>query len=341
MLLPFLAPVAEAADVVGDFLTQNPAQNMTFDTALGLFEGVIRHMKATNPSFKATFESNETAMRDLISSSIRAYLRDQSSLQTHNYFGADIEERVKQVKDSGSAIDFVIDRKTALGVAIATVVSILAALLGVIVSLPQSQNFYRDLKMACTQVTVGVLKAVIDITIASLTDVLAIVSSILLFLPKLLGAEEFINKMPVLRKMNQLATRRMRSYENTFEDFAKFGLMIKLRVLGMDVKNMTQEDKFRLIEMMDRMVKHQATDPNFNASMNEALESCLNSEDQERLIEVLHRNKDYLPHLGEDALEQLGTWLSSFPLNAKQEQEQQQLAEKISAISHLVGLAKK
>jgi hypothetical protein len=45
--------------------------------------------------------------------------------------------------------------------------------------------------------------------------------------------------------------------------------------------------------------------------------------------------------LGEDALEQLGTWLSSFPLNAKQEQEQQQLAEKISAISHLVGLAKK
>jgi hypothetical protein len=87
------------------------------------------------------------------------------------------------------------------------------------------------------------------------------------------------------------------------------------------------------------MVKHQATDPNFNASMNEALESCLESQNPERLIEVLHRNKDYLPHLGEDALEQLRKWLSSFPSNAKQ--EQQQLVEKISAISDLVGRAKK
>jgi hypothetical protein len=87
------------------------------------------------------------------------------------------------------------------------------------------------------------------------------------------------------------------------------------------------------------MVKHQATDPNFNASMIEALESCLESQNPERLIEVLHRNKDYLPFLGEDALDKLRTWLSTSQTNSKQ--EQQQLAEKISAISHLVGRAKK
>jgi hypothetical protein len=311
-----LIAAATVADALNDYLSRDSgSKSVDYKTALELFDGVLRDMKDRNPQFRSEFERNEGSFRDMLVTSIKAYV-DQN-IEYSDHYRADLEARVKYIGQASDAIDFVIDNKTPVGIAISVVACVLGALLGVVVALPQTDNFYRELKLACTQITVGVVKGVVDATIAAIGDVLAIVSSVLLLLPRLLGGRDFVENTPVLREMHQLSARRVGAYFTTYEDFAKFGLVVKLVLMGSDIKNLSDRDNLRFLQMMDRVSAHHDQYPDYEGSIKSAIERvCDRSPEYHAdLIKVLYNHQDYLRSFGADFLASLKAPLEKLSLN--------------------------
>ena len=276
------------------------SQNASGLSPEALWEQVISEVLKKNPKLEKDIEENKEAMKAVFLTAVAAISQKEGG---DHYFHAGLESRLRQIRQSSERVNFLIDNKTPIGIAVVTIASILAAILSVIVSLPRTDNYYRELKLACSQVVVSAVKAVVvDVTIVAVSDVLALVSQALLLLPELMGSAEFINDTPVLKQMKQLSARRMKAYEQTFEDFAKFGLVVKLSLIGCTVEGLSEQDSLRFLQIMDRVMSHQDQYPDYQELIKTALNKVIESDGlKSKLMPVLLANKAHLSYLGDSA----------------------------------------
>ena len=199
---------------------------------------------------------HESDLRDLILLAIDDYISNQEHLHANNFYQMRMEDRLRLFGSSRARIGQIIDDKTFIGMTLQMICNVVAAVVTVIILLPYSENFYRDLKYCFSQLTVGVLRDTIGAAAAALADVAAAVSIAFLIIPRLFSRKEVVDKMPVLGGMQRLLRRRIHAYGKLWDNFTRQGLIFRLTFMQQDIRKMSEQEQLTFLRMYDRVNSH-------------------------------------------------------------------------------------
>ncbi len=254
-IIPLTA--AEVTGMAGEMLTAHTgAQVIDKKTAHEFINQLLFHMKNKYPEASARVLEHESDFRDLILLAIDDYISNQDHLHANNFYQMRMEDRLRLFGSSRARIGQIIDNKTFIGMTLQMICNVVAAVVTVIVLLPYSENFYRDLKYCFSQLTVGVLRDTIGATAAALADVAAAVSIAFLIIPRLFLRKEVVDKMPVLGGMQQLLRRRIHAYGKLWGNFTRQGLIFRLTFMQQDIRKMSEQEQLTFLRMYDRVNSH-------------------------------------------------------------------------------------
>ena len=257
--MPFLIPlsVAESMSMTADMLTTSSAVPVIDKKRAQLFvDQLLMKIRVNHPEAAQKVLEHEGQLRHLISMAIDDYMQNQAELHSNDFYQMRMEDRLRLFGKSRARVGQIIENRTFAGMVLQMICNVLAAICTVIVTLPYSENYYRDLKYCISQLTVGILRDTIGAAIAAVADVAAVVSVVFLIIPRLFVSKEVVAQIPMLSQMQNLLKSRVNAYQKLWGNFAKQGLIFRLTFMQQDVKKMNEKEQLAFLRMYDRVNIH-------------------------------------------------------------------------------------
>tara|TARA_Y200000002_G_scaffold316672_1_gene275063 strand:+ start:2181 stop:3473 length:1293 start_codon:yes stop_codon:yes gene_type:complete len=214
---------------------------------------VIQEMCIKNPELKKGIMAHHDEIHGVLDNVIAIYFQDLAKYNDSDFYRMPIESRLKSIKNSADKLFDTAKNKNTFGILLGMTCKTIAAVIGIIVAIPATDNLYRDLRNCFSQIVVGLVRDAIALFVSITSDVAAILSGLMLAVSRVFVDKDNVDNYPFLREMNQLVVMRAGAYTKLWSDFSEMGLMIRLIYMHTPVDTLSIEDQFRFLDAYQRI----------------------------------------------------------------------------------------